>query len=137
MNGTQVNTFKPQARKALLLAAALLLVLSAAACTGLSRPGAQASEKAAANRPADPVIEVSPVAAAAASDDPCSEMFSNLFVAVDSISYNGYEIIRLHKTIRDKELGRDILMTYATLNSGGRTITTFGGVYGSLGDNTT
>jgi len=83
------------------------------------------------------VIEVSPADATASDDDPCAEMFSHFFVAVDSISYNGYEISRLHKTVRDKELGRDILMTYATLNSGGRTIATFGGVYDSLGDNTT
>jgi hypothetical protein len=64
-------------------------------------------------------------------------MFSNLFVAVDSISYNGYEIVRLNKTVRDKEQGRDILMTSAILKSGGRTVATFGGVYDFLGENTT
>src|SRR5436309_7560985 len=137
MNGRQVSTFKAQATEALLLAVGLPLVLVAVACTATSRSASQASEQSAANRSADPVIEVSPADATASDDDPCAEMFSNLFVAVDSISYNGYKIIRLHKTVRDKELGRDILMTYATLNSGGRTITTFGGVYDSLGDNTT
>ena len=131
-----MSTFNPQAREALLLAAALLLVPSAVACTVRSRPGSQASEKGAANRSADPVIEVAPVDAAAASDDPCSVMFSTLFVAADSISYNGYEVVRLHKTIHDKVTSPDIPVSYAILKSGGRTIATFEGVYFGLGNDT-
>jgi hypothetical protein len=82
------------------------------------------------------VIEVSPADGTASDDDPCSEMFSNLFVGVDSISYNGYEIVRLHKTVRYKEDGSDIPVTYAILKSGGRTIATFDGVYFIRGNST-
>jgi hypothetical protein len=63
-------------------------------------------------------------------------MFSNLFVAVDSISYNGYEIVRLHKTIHDKVTRSDIPVSYAMLRSGGRTIATFEGVYFGAGNET-
>lgn len=137
MNGRQVNTFKPQAREAWRLAAGLLLALSAVGCSAPSRPGAQASEQSAANHSADPVIEVSPADTAAASDDTCSEMFSNLFVEVDSISYNGFEIVRLHKTVYDKEYGGDIPVTYAILKSGDKTLSVFDGVFYFGGGNTT
>jgi len=136
MNGRQVNTSKPQARKAWLLAVGLPLVLVATACTTPSRSASQASEQSAANRSADPVIEVSPADATASDDDPCAEMFSNLFVAVDSISYNGYEIVRLHKTVYDKPTRMDIPVSYAELRSGGRTIATFDGVYFGGGNET-
>ena len=82
------------------------------------------------------MIEVSPADATASDDDPCAEMFSNLFVAADSISYNGYEIVRLHKMVHYKEDGSDIPVTYAILKSGGRTIATFDGVYFILGNST-
>jgi len=55
---------------------------------------------------------------------------------VDSISYNGYEIVRLHKTIHDKATRSDIPVSYAILKSGGRTIATFEGVYFGLGNDT-
>lgn len=134
MNGKAVNTFKPQAREPRLLAIGLLLVLSAVACTARSRPGSQGSEQSAARVFADPVIEVSP--ADAASEDPCAEMFSTFFVAVDSISYNGYEIVRLHKTVQDKEYDADIPVTYAVLKSGGKTLAVFDGVYFGAGNAT-
>ena len=132
-----MNTFKPQAREALLLAVGLPLVLVATACTATSRSASQASEQSSANRSADPVIEVSPADATASDDDdPCAEMFSNLFVAVDSISYNGYEIVRLHKTVYDKPTRMDIPVSYAELRSGGRTIATCDGVYFGGGNET-
>ena len=130
-----MNTFKAQASEAL-LAVGLPLVLVAVACTAPSRPGSQASDQSAANRSPDPVIEVSPADATASDDDPCSEMFSNLLVAVDSISYNGYEIVRLHKTVYDKPTRMDIPVSYAELRSGGRTIATFDGVYFGAGNET-
>jgi len=64
-------------------------------------------------------------------------MFSNLFVAVDSISYNGFEVVRLQKPVHDKESGRDLTVTYAILRSSGRTLATFDGVYYFDGSNTT
>jgi len=82
------------------------------------------------------VIEVSPADATASDDDPCAEMFSNLFVAVDSSSFNGYEIIRLYKTVHDKVTRSDIPVSYAILRSGARTIATFEGVYFGLGNDT-
>src|SRR5947208_2527169 len=115
MNGRRVNTSRPQARRAWLLALGLALVLVSVACTGPSRPRSQASEQSAANRSADPVIEVSPSDDTASDNDPCSEMFSNLFVAVDSISYNEYEVVRLHKTVHDKPTRMDIPVSYAEL----------------------
>src|SRR5258706_12409749 len=136
MNGRQVSTFKAQAREPFLLAVGLPLVLVASAYTATSRSATQASGQSAANRSADPVIEVSPADATASDDDPCAEMFSNLFVAVDSISYNGYEIIRLYKTVHDKVTRSDIPVSYAILRSGGRTIATFEGVYFGLGNDT-
>ena len=114
----------------------MVLVTVAVACTVPSRPRSLASEQGPANRSPDPVIEVSPADATASDDDPCSEMFSNLFVAVDSISYNGYEIVRLHKTIHDKVTSSDIPVSYAILKSGGRTIAPFEGVYFGLGNDT-
>jgi hypothetical protein len=63
-------------------------------------------------------------------------MFSNLFVAVDSISYNGYEIVRLNETTYDKATRTDIPVSYAILRSGGRTIATFEGVYFGAGNET-
>lgn len=136
MNGRQVNTFNEQARKAWLSTVGLLLALSAVACTAQSRPRSQASEQSAANRSADPVIEVSPADTESISDDPCSEMFSNLFVAIDSISYNEYEIVRLHKTVYDKPMRLELPVSYAVLRSGGRTIATFEGVYSGAGNGT-
>jgi hypothetical protein len=137
MNGRQVNTSKPQAREAWLLAVGLPLVLVAVACTAPSRPRSQTSEQSASPGSADPAIEFSPADAAAASDDPCSVMFSNLFVEVDTISYNGFEIVRLHKTVHDKEYGGDIPVTYAILKSGDKTLSVFDGVYYFGGGNTT
>ena len=135
MNERPVNTFKRRARGSGLLAVGVLLALVAVACTAPSRPRAQASEQGASPGSADPVIEVSPTDATA-SDDPCSEMFSNLFVAVDSISYNEYEIVRLNKTTHDKATGSDIPVSYAILRSGGTTIATFEGVYFGAGNET-
>src|SRR5438132_10016725 len=102
MNGRQVNTFREAARTLALLTAGLLMLI-AGACTKQSRPKPQAGEQESAS--ADPVIEVSTADDASSSDDPCSQMFSNLFVAADSVSYNGYEVVRLHKTVHDKEDG--------------------------------
>ena len=119
------------------MAVGILLTLGAVACVTPSRQKSQASEQGVANRSGNPVIDVSPADADSGSDDdPCSQMFSNLFVDVDSISYNEYEVVRLHKTVHNKEDSRDVPITYAVLKSGGRTIATFDGVYFGLGNQT-
>ena len=64
-------------------------------------------------------------------------MFSNFLLDVDSISYNGYEVVRLHKTVHDKKVdGLDTRVSYAILKSGGKTIAVFDGVYSSAGNGT-
>ena len=52
-------------------------------------------------------------------------MFSSLFVAADSVSFEGYEIVRLHKTVYDKETRSNIPLSYAVLKSGGKEIMKF------------
>jgi hypothetical protein len=131
-----VNTFRRAVRRRGFLAVGIPLALIAVACTAPSRSGSRGSAQPASDGSAGPAIEVSPVDSASPSDDPCSEMFSNLFVGVDSISYNGYEVVRLEKTVHDKEQGGDIPVTYAVLKSGGRTIATFEGGYFGLGNQT-
>lgn len=131
-----MNTFELSASGAWLPGVALFLILSVVACSQRPRPASQASEKNAANRSADAVIEVAAADVTAASNDPCAEMFSTFFVEVDSISYNGYEVVRLHKTVHDKETGAEIPVTYVILKSSGRTIATFEGVYFGAGNGT-
>jgi len=63
-------------------------------------------------------------------------MFSNFFVEADSISYKGYEVLRLHKTVHDKQYAEDIPVTYAILKLNGLTIETFDGVYFGGGNET-
>jgi hypothetical protein len=63
-------------------------------------------------------------------------MFSNFFVAVDSISYNEYEIARLHKIVHDSATGLDIPVSFAVLKSKGKIITTFDSVYFGAGNAT-
>ncbi len=131
-----MNTFRRAVRRRGFLAVGIPLTLIAVACTAPSRSGSRGSVQPASDNSADPGIEISPGDAAADSDDPCSEMFSNLFVKADSISYDGYEVVRLEKTIHDREDGVDIPVTYAVLKSGGRVIATFEGVYFGLGNQT-
>lgn len=108
------------------------MLLIAASCSRQSRAKPKASEQA----PADPVIEVSSADNDSSSADPCAEMFSTFFVKADSIAYNGFEVIRLPKTIHDKEENRDIPVTDAVLKSNGKIIQTFDGVYFGLGNET-
>ena len=131
-----MNTSRPQVSETWMLAAGILLVLGAVACNSPTRPAPRGSEQGVANRSADPLIEVSPADENAASDDPCSEMFSSFFVEVDSVSYEGYEVVRLQKTVRHPGYNADIPVTYAILKSDGRTIATFEGVYFGAGNQT-
>ncbi len=124
-----MNTFKPRTRRPGLPAVVILLVLCAVACTQPSRQGSRTSEQKPTNGSAEAEIDVSSEDATSDSDDPCSQMFSNFFVAADSISYDNYEVVRLHKTIFDKVTRMEIPISYAILKSGGRTIATFDGVY--------
>ena len=132
MNGRRVNTSKRQVLRPVVLTIAVL-VLIAGACSRQTRPKSQASERKPAS---DPEIEVSSTDDASASDDPCSQMFSNLFVPVDSIAYGEYEIARQHKVVHDKPTGADIPVSYAVLKSKGKTLATFDGVYFGAGNAT-
>jgi hypothetical protein len=133
MNARLVNIFRERAVASALLTIGVLTLL-AVACSRQSHSRSQASRNVPAS--ADPAIEVSPADDASSSDDPCSLMFSNLYVSADSISYNGYEIVRLHKTVYDKASRMDVPVSYAVLRSGGKTIATFEGVYFPAGNGT-
>jgi hypothetical protein len=106
------------------------LVLVSGACSRQTRPKSQASENTPAS--ADPTIEVSSADDASSSDDPCSQMFSNLFVKTDSVAYDEYEVIRLHKTVLDDSTNSIIPVSYAVLKSHGKTLATFDGVHYGL-----
>lgn len=116
-----------------LLAVGLLAVLGFGACTTRSGTGSEAVQNG--NRgSANGSIEVSPSDADSNSEDPCEQMFSNLFVRMASVSYNGYEIVRLQKTVYDH--GIPIPESYAELRSSGRRVMTFEGTYLVAGNET-
>lgn len=124
MNGRQVNIFKRQVLRPAVLAIAALMLIGGA-CARQARPKSEASKNAAGS--SDPTIEVSSADNDSSSDDPCSEMFSNFFVKVDSIAYSEYEVVRLHKTVQDKS-NSVIPVSYGVLKSHGKTLATFDGV---------
>lgn len=121
-----MNIFRRQVLKPAVLAITALMLIEGA-CSRQTRPKSQASNQAAGS--SDPTIEVSPSGDDSSADDPCSQMFSNLFVPADSIAYGEYEITRLHKVVRDKPGGSDIPASYAVLKSRGNLIETFEGAY--------
>jgi hypothetical protein len=128
-----VNTSRGNLKTPAVLTIAVLMLVGGA-CSRQSHSRSQASKNTPAA--ADPEMEVSPAADPSASDDPCSQMFSNLFVPVDSIAYGEYEIARLHKVVHDKPSGADIAVSYAVLKSKGKIIETFDGVYFGAGNAT-
>ena len=115
-------------RPAVLTIATLTLI--AGACSRQTRPKSQTYEGKSAS--GDPEIEVSSADDASASDDPCSQMFSNLFVKADSIAYNEYEVVRLHKTVLDDFTNSVIPVSYAVLKLRGKILATFDGVHYGL-----
>ena len=117
------------------LAVSLMLLVGVFACTRSQKRSQPAAQNANSSS-SDAAIEVSPSDTDSSSDDPCSEMFSSLFVAVDSISFEGYEIVRLHRTIHDKASKSNIQVSYAVLKSRGREIMTFEGTSFGAGNET-
>jgi hypothetical protein len=117
------------------LAVSLMVLVGVVACTR-SQKGSQPAAQNANSSSSDAAIEVSPSDTDSSSDDPCSEMFSSLFVAADSISYKEYEIARLHKTVYDKETRSDIPASFAVLKSGGKEIMKFEGNASGVGNET-
>lgn len=107
-------------------------MLGASGCARLARSKSQAANQSAA--PSDPTIEVLSADSDSSAEDPCSQMFSNFFVKVDSIAYNDYEIAKLHRTEHDKPSGMDMPVTYAALKLKGKVVKTFDGVYYPLGN---
>lgn len=133
MNVRPVNIFERVVRTAILLAAGLLLALSAVACSWPSQRSSRGSDQNSSNAPANPLIDGSP---AGDPDDTCAEMFSSFFSGLESVSFGVFEVVRLQKTVRDPEYHADILVTYAALKSGGGTIATFDGLYSGSGNRT-
>lgn len=117
------------------LAVSFVVLAGVFACTR-SQKRSQPTAQNANSSSSDAAIEVSPSDTDSSSDDPCSEMFSSLFVAADSVSFEGYEIVRLHKTVYDKETRSNIPLSYAVLKSGGKEIMKFEGTYSGVGNET-
>jgi hypothetical protein len=110
----------------------VLLAFSLGACSESAKSKAAASQNRAAN-PNDSSLEVDQTDSTT-EDDPCSQMFSNLFVKVDTISDGNFVVTKLHKSVRDNQTGQQMPVTYATLTSQGRTVAVFDGVYYPLGN---
>src|SRR5689334_11151976 len=91
------------------------------------------SSPANANATPDASIEVSPAEDDSSESDPCSKMFSNVFVAMESLSYEGYEVVRRQSSTYDKQSKSNIEDRYAVLMSGGREVLRFEGVHHGLG----
>jgi hypothetical protein len=107
------------------------LVLIAIACGRQARSKSQASNQTAAS---DPTIEVSSAGDDSSSDDPCPQMFSSFFVEADSLAYNDYEVVKLHKVERDKPSDMDVEVAYVVLKSKGKVIATFDDVHYPAGN---
>jgi hypothetical protein len=136
-----VNISDRRAIQSLRLTVAVLLIVHASGCSAPFHSQSRASQQSAMSAPensdsANP-IEVTPIDTDWAAEDSCSEMFSNLFVVADSIKYNGYEVVRLKKTVHDNGYGGDIPVTYAILKSGDKTLSVFNGVLYFGGGNST
>lgn len=66
-----------------------------------------------------------------------SKMFANLFVEGDSLSYAGYDISRLRKTVQDEETGYlPTEISYLVVKRNGNLLREFDGVYFSVGNAT-
>ena len=114
-----------------LLVAVALLALSSSACSGAKSRGA--TQNRAQSNPTDSSLEVDQTDTTT-EDDPCAQMFSNLFVKVDTISDGNFTVTKLHKSVRDSQSGLQMPVTYATLTSQGRTVAVFDGVYSPVGN---
>lgn len=117
------------------LAVGVMVLAGVAGCTRSQKQSQPAAQNANASS-SGAAIEVSPSYPDSSSDDPCSVMFSSVFVAADSISYEGYEIARLHKTVYDKQTRSDLPVSYAILKSGGKEIMKFEGPTSGVGNET-
>jgi len=117
-----------------LLLGIVLLAFSLSACSGSAKTKGAASQNRAANSN-DSSLEVDQTGSST-EDDPCSQMFSNLFVKLDTISDGNFVVTKMHKSVRDNQTGQQMPVTYATLTSQGKTVGVFEGVYYPLGNST-
>lgn len=136
MKERRANIFRDAQGGRALLAVSTIVLVGVVACTTRSQKRSQPAAQNANQSSSDAAIEVSPSDTDSSSDDPCSEMFSSLFMAADSISYEGYEIVRLHKNIHDQSSKSNIQVSYAVLKSGGREIMKFEGTSSGVGNET-
>jgi len=123
-------------REFLFVLGIVLLALSVSACSGTTKSKGAVAQRDAQGSPGDSGLEVGSTDSST-EDDPCSQMFSNLYVEVDSISEGNFVVRKLHKSVRDRQTGEQAPVTYATLTSQGRTVAVFDGVsYGLVGNAT-
>lgn len=119
--------------KSCLLIALVLLIFDVSACSHSAKSKGAPAQSGAQGSPGDSGIEVGSTDSST-EDDPCAQMFSNLFVKVDSISDGNFVVTKLRKSVRDNQTGQQMPVTYATLTAQGRTVAVFDGVYYPLGN---
>jgi len=124
-----VNTFRGQDLKCVRLISLMILVVGVMGCGRRSSlKGAGAVE----SNIAHPAAPQSPKAPKAEGSD--QQFFSDFFAETDSISYHGYDVVRLNKTVHDNEIGLDIPVSYAVVRKNGKTRAVFDGVYFGAGN---
>jgi len=124
-----VNTFRGQDLKRVPLISLMILVVSVMGCghrSSSKRAGAVESNTAHTE------VSQSPKATKAEGSDP--QFFSDFFAETDSISYHGYDVVRLNKTVHDNEIGLDIPVSYVVVRKNGKTRAVFDGVYFGAGN---
>lgn len=65
-----------------------------------------------------------------------SEQIENIYSESDSLSYAGYEVVKLNKRVRLEHIHGLTEVSYAVLRRNGRTLATFDGVYSGVGNAT-
>jgi hypothetical protein len=124
-----VNTFREQDLKRVRLISLMILVVGVMGCGHRSSSkGAGAVE----SNTARPEAPQSPKALKAEGSDP--QFFSDFFAETGSISYHGYKVVRLNKTVHDDEIGLDIPVSYAVVRKNGKTRAVFDGVHYGAGN---
>jgi hypothetical protein len=122
-----MDTFKGGLLRALLF---WLLSLSVTIGSGCSRSTRQESDSNKNSEPA-PSIETNPPRA----KEDAPKMFADFFEKGDSLSFNDYVIVKLHKTVT-LEPGVKAAVSYAVLKRKGHAVARFDGVYHSAGNAT-
>lgn len=105
-------------------------------------PTDKADDQPSAQAPAPSPVEVAKSVTAPEKLDPpetedtCAKTFADFLSEDDSLSYRSYRVIKLEKTVYEKDSGQNVPATYAVLKKNGRKLATFDGVYHPLRNTT-